>query len=352
MRRTFFFEMFRAAMFFLAVYSAVGQPPENRIADFPRIASSVGQVITEDGSSEIRASGVLVSGDGLVVTCYHAVQSADGRDLSEHAVFIPADPALLFAPPDKARSLRLEPVRMMPDLDLALFRIRSYAGGRPIERDRRFPALTVGNPASLKPLDTVYILGFPEVGGDTITVVQGHVAGKDDINGWIKLDASVSRGFSGGAVVNAKGELVGIPTEIRADVEDVDKNDSPEIKVLYGVMAWVRPAELVMRLVDAKGASAKPTVPAGSVIQGLVVSDLGTPVAGALVGLLKFGSKLASQDNLLSYARTDLAGTFRFTTATGRYTLRIRSPGYDIRVQSVELKRAAQQVKVKLAKSK
>lgn len=74
--------------------------------------------------------------------------------------------------------------------------------------------------------EEIFIIGFPNIGGSSITISKGIVSGftKDSGVSWIKTDASVSGGNSGGAAVNGKGELIGVPTMASAgeDGEIVD----------------------------------------------------------------------------------------------------------------------------------
>ncbi len=90
--------------------------------------------------------------------------------------------------------------------DLALLRLRDE----------------LGTPAALAPIgpslgDTLTIAGYPGVGGDSLTVTKGTVSGfldrQDGLGqSWIKTDASINHGNSGGAALDSAGKLAGIPT--------------------------------------------------------------------------------------------------------------------------------------------
>ncbi len=65
--------------------------------------------------------------------------------------------------------------------------------------------------------DHISILGFPAIGGDTITYTSGDVAGfsaEDQLGdrAWIKTDATISGGNSGGMGTNDQGLLIGVPS--------------------------------------------------------------------------------------------------------------------------------------------
>jgi hypothetical protein len=79
--------------------------------------------------------------------------------------------------------------------------------GPPINVARKLPS--VG--------DSLVIGGFPGVGGDTLTVTTGTVAGFELGDLLIKVDAAIFHGNSGGAALDSRGRLIGIPTSIAAD---------------------------------------------------------------------------------------------------------------------------------------
>ena len=74
-------------------------------------------------------------------------------------------------------------------------------------------------PVSLQSVATVnedlYIIGFPSIGGDSVTFSRGIVGGFTQEGGirWIKTDAQVSGGNSGGPAFNSRGELIGVLTK-------------------------------------------------------------------------------------------------------------------------------------------
>lgn len=80
----------------------------------------------------------------------------------------------------------------------------------------------------LLPLDTkIRVIGYPGVGGDTITVSEGIISGVDSRHGapFYKVSAQISPGNSGGPMVDEKGQLVGIasayvPAAVQCDSKD------------------------------------------------------------------------------------------------------------------------------------
>ena len=133
-------------------------------------------------------SGVIISTDGYIVTNNHVVNGADELNvkLNDNREF-------------KARIIGQD-----KSTDLALIKIEG----------EDFPAIVVGNSDALKLGEWVLAVGNPF--NLTSTVTAGIVSAKarslhaNDIESFIQTDAAINQGNSGGALVNARGELVGI----------------------------------------------------------------------------------------------------------------------------------------------
>ncbi|WP_321481247.1 Do family serine endopeptidase [uncultured Bacteroides sp.] len=135
-------------------------------------------------------SGVIISKDGYIVTNNHVIDGADEITvkLNDNREF-------------KARIIGADAAT-----DLALIKI---------EGDD-FPAMEVGNSDALKVGEWVLAVGNPF--NLTSTVTAGIVSAKartlgvynQGVESFIQTDAAINQGNSGGALVNTKGELVGI----------------------------------------------------------------------------------------------------------------------------------------------
>ncbi|MBO6639489.1 MAG: DegQ family serine endoprotease [Roseitalea sp.] len=139
-------------------------------------------------------SGVIVDGDGLVVTNNHVISGAD-----EVRVAL-AD----------GREFDSEVVLRDERADLAVLRL---------DTDESFPALAFGNSDQLLTGDLVLAIGNPFGVGQTIT--SGIVSalartrvGVADFGFFIQTDAAINPGNSGGALIDMQGRLVGINTAI------------------------------------------------------------------------------------------------------------------------------------------
>ena len=134
-------------------------------------------------------SGVILSADGYIVTNNHVVEDADEIlvKLNDNREY-------------KGRIIGLD-----KNTDLALLKIEA----------KDLKPVTVGSSESLKVGEWVLAIGNPY--GFTSTVTAGIVSakarslqGNTTMESFIQTDAAINPGNSGGALVNVKGELVGI----------------------------------------------------------------------------------------------------------------------------------------------
>jgi len=140
-------------------------------------------------------SGVIYTSDGYVVTNNHVIQNADGIEVIHEkrtyvAKLIGADPSTDLA------ILKIEG-QELPNIRLG--RSRDLEVGEWV--------LAVGNPFNLTSTVTA---GIVSAKGRQINILRTNFP----IESFIQTDAAINPGNSGGALVNTKGELVGINTAI------------------------------------------------------------------------------------------------------------------------------------------
>ncbi len=138
-------------------------------------------------------SGVIVSGDGYILTNNHLVGEAV---------------RVLVMLPDE-REFDAEIVGSDPRTDVAVLKI---------EADN-LPIVPIGDSDDLRLGQTVVAIGYPFGVGQTVT--KGIVSATSraglrltDYEDFIQTDAAINPGNSGGALINTRGELVGINTAI------------------------------------------------------------------------------------------------------------------------------------------
>ena len=139
-------------------------------------------------------SGVIVDPSGLIVTNNHVIEN-----MTEVKVALP-----------DRREVEAQIVLRDKRVDLAVLRIKGVAGLKAIE---------IGDSDALQVGDIVLALGNPFGVGQTVT--QGIVSGLartniglSDFGYFIQTDAAINPGNSGGALVDMRGQLVGINSAI------------------------------------------------------------------------------------------------------------------------------------------
>lgn len=184
------------------------------------LAHAVVQVLmfTSDGLVG-SGSGTIIDPSGLILTNAHVATPSD-LALTELQVAVtgktdhPAEP-----------TYRAEVAAADTVLDLAVIRITAALDGAPLPE--AFPFVKIGDSDALDIGDDISVFGYPGIGGNTITFTSGQVSGftGEAVLGdraWIKTDATIAGGNSGGLAANAAGEIIGVPTRSGTTSEIVD----------------------------------------------------------------------------------------------------------------------------------
>ena len=147
--------------------------------------------------AEAGGSGVIISEDGYIVTNNHVVNNATKQRVTLH----------------DGRAFDAKVIGTDPATDVALIKIDAES----------LPTLPFGSSDELRLGEWVLAIGYPMNLQSTITagIVSakarqlGAIDGNSGIESFIQTDAAVNPGNSGGALVNTRGELVGINTIIK-----------------------------------------------------------------------------------------------------------------------------------------
>ena len=161
-------------------------------------------------------SGSIISPDGFVLTNYHVVgDDATGQFYTWHAIRV-TDPQNPDRAPQHAYWARF--IAGDARHDLAIIKIELLADESPLPPGTRFPTVPLGDANTLMPGDPITVVGYPGIGGATVTVTTGIISGwvgEDFVTGgkqWLKTDARISGGNSGGGAFDERGLLVAVPT--------------------------------------------------------------------------------------------------------------------------------------------
>ncbi|VXC23882.1 Serine protease [Flavobacterium sp. 9AF] len=138
-------------------------------------------------------SGVIISEDGYIVTNNHVIDNASELEVTLN----------------DNRSYKAKLIGTDSKMDIALIKI---------DADEKLPYIVFGDSENTKVGEWVLAVGNPY--NLTSTVTAGIISAKardlsnEGLQSFIQTDAAVNPGNSGGALVNTRGELIGINTMI------------------------------------------------------------------------------------------------------------------------------------------
>ncbi len=163
--------------------------------DLPRGRQIVPRTFRQHGVG----SGVVVTSDGYILTNNHVVDGAEKIhvDLTD------------------GRTLEAKVIGTDKASDLALVKVEAS----------NLPTATLGNSDAAQVGDVVLAIGDPLNVGQTVTMgivsAKGRStsAGDGSYQDFLQTDAPINHGNSGGALVNTKGEVIGINAEMLSPVD-------------------------------------------------------------------------------------------------------------------------------------
>jgi serine protease Do len=176
-----------------------------------------------DRRTQSLGSGVIVSSDGYVVTNNHVVGENNGRSVRTEVT---------IALPDK-REIHGRIIGTDQSTDIALLKIDV----------KDLPVIPWGDSTQLKVGEWVLAIGSPFQLSQTVTAGIVSATGRAqlgfaDYEDFIQTDAAINPGNSGGALINSRGELVGINTGIYSESGG------------YQGIGFAVPSNLAKRVVD------------------------------------------------------------------------------------------------------
>ena len=148
----------------------------------------------EEEPSSSLGSGVLVSPEGYILTNHHVISDADDIDVAL----------------SDGRKVKAKVIGSDPETDIAVLKIEAKKLPTPI---------TLGKVESVHVGDVVLAIGNPFGVGQTVTSGIVSALGRDHVGintfeNFIQTDAAINPGNSGGALIDTRGNLIGINTAI------------------------------------------------------------------------------------------------------------------------------------------
>ncbi len=210
-------------------------------------------------------SGTIITSDGLILTNGHLVDPGPRAKADTFVIAMTVDPG---EPP--IEMFFAEPVVVDKNLDLAVLKITTDLKFKEVDWKKvKLPTVTLGDSDSLHLGDKLTILGYPGIGGETITLTSGNVGGFTNQPGkkegaYIKTEANISGGTSGGLAMDAAGRMVAIPTQLGSGEEqavvdcrviadtngDGNINDKDMCIPVGGFINALRPINLAIPLIE------------------------------------------------------------------------------------------------------
>ena len=283
-----------------AVTSITSTSTVRTLSDDPFYRFFYGDRIFEREARSL-GSGVIVSADGYIVTNNHVVVPEAGGTRPQVSVILA----------DK-RELPATIVGLDPQTDLAVLKVDA----------RDLPTIPWGDSSKIKVAEWVLAIGNPfGVFSQTVTLgivsaTGRNVEGLGTYEDFIQTDAAINRGNSGGALINARGELVGINSAIYSETGG------------YQGIGLAVPSNLVRETMDAlikDGVVRRGTI-LGITLQPMtaqIAEQLGAPDArGVLVIRLDRRSRAAEAgvrpgDVIVSFNDTTIEGANQFLRLLG-----------------------------------
>lgn len=138
-------------------------------------------------------SGVIINNKGYILTNYHVIANRDA----------------LYVRLNDNRTARAKLIGSDPETDLAVLKIEL----------KNLPTLNFADIRKLRVGDIVLAIGYPFAIGQSVTQGIISATGRTSVSqntyeNFIQTDAAVNPGNSGGALINTKGEIVGINSNI------------------------------------------------------------------------------------------------------------------------------------------
>jgi serine protease Do len=163
------------------------------------VSSAVVAIHTEKGRGHTQGSGFVVDPDGIIVTAHHVVAGA-----TRAHVVLPSGAQL------EVRGV----VAADPAHDVALLRVAGHGD---------LPAVTLGDSDVMRRGDRVFVLGNPQ--GLELTATDGIVSApvrpSPSGRSSLQITAPIFGGSSGGPVLSARGEVVGMARSFHRDAQSL-----------------------------------------------------------------------------------------------------------------------------------
>jgi len=203
------------------------------------LRATVRIIVPLDGSrtQSVRGSGSVLTKRGYILTNNHLFYDDDGQPYNSQFLAYIAFPERSHLEGDAEIQYRAVLVENDAARDLALLRITARGNGGALPTDLGLDVLPVAESDIVRHGHDLNIVGYPGIGGDSLTLTSGKVSGFIESEGWIKTDAEINKGNSGGPALNDRYELIGVASA------------ASQAKEVIGKLGLVRPIRFARALI-------------------------------------------------------------------------------------------------------
>lgn len=157
---------------------------------YKKVTDAVVVIHAYDANGELakQGSGVVINDKGYIVTNYHVLEGCEKLEVLHNKKLVPY----------------IDIIGIDVEKDILILKIDK----------KKFPAIKIGDSKYLNIGQRIYAIGSPLGFENTISegIISGLRSYEENQRNFIQITASISAGSSGGAIVNDKGELIGIST--------------------------------------------------------------------------------------------------------------------------------------------
>lgn len=188
-----------------------------------QINAEVQIVCPDDYGNWFSGSGTIIDPKGIILTNKHVVTDRYGGVINTCVIgfieSISQEPN--FYTNNEVNVAEVKYYTTTNDMDAAILYLENLT-------NKIYPYINIWNSNSdtFQFGDKIEVMGFPSIGGSTITYTSGDFSGFGSSSygtqNYIKATVSINHGNSGGAAYNSKGEFIGMPTFVIQDITNIN----------------------------------------------------------------------------------------------------------------------------------
>ncbi|MDO8486360.1 MAG: S1C family serine protease [Candidatus Staskawiczbacteria bacterium] len=194
------------------------------------------QIVCTDGADNwFSGSGTIIDPKGIILTNRHVIEGAY-KNTCFIGLLESIDQEPNFGTKDNLNLAEVKYTTTTVDMDAAVLFLDN-------PNNKTYPYVNIwdSNSSNLKFGDKIEVVGYPSIGGSTITFTSGDFSGfgsqSDGTKNYIKTTAALEHGNSGGSAYNQRGDFVGIPSKVVVG----ELNSISYILSVDSIKKWIAP---------------------------------------------------------------------------------------------------------------